>query len=161
MTNDERQIFGQNLLTLIRQRNWSIRQAAIALHYNRQDLSAITVGRKNFKLETAVKFAKFFNVSLFLLFSRQFRNSDYRNQFPFIETDYMNVIRTNFKNSCVSQASLPLDPTTTSHIMHGRRKNLTISTLIKLSSGKVEFLSELLKTNNDKLKEIKLQEDTE
>lgn len=159
--DDEKRVFGQNILTLINQRNWSIRHAAAELSYDRQDLSDITVGRKNFKLGTAVKFARYFNVSVFMLFSRQFDNRDYRICFPFVDTDYMSVIRANFQTGSVLQAAVPLDPTTTSHIMKGRRKNLTINTLSKFLIGEAATLSELLKTDQDRLIEKQLLEDAE
>ena len=96
-----------------------------------------------------------------MLFSRQFANSDYRSQFPYVDADYMSVIQENVKASYITQASVPLDSTTTSHIMHGRRKNLTMETLSKLSNGETEFLSNLLKTDEDRRIETRLQEDTE
>lgn len=156
---DEKTIFGNNLLVLITQRNWTIQQAAIELGYNRNSLSQILVGSKNFRLETAIKFAKYFDISLFLLFSRLFKDNGYRTHFRFVDADYMDLIRKNFRTTSTKQSEVQLDPTTVSHIMHGKRSNLTINTLCQISSATSKPLAELLKTDLDKEKENYLKED--
>lgn len=67
---NEKEIFGHNIQILINQRNWSIQHAAKEIKYDRNKLSKILIGQQNFKLTTAIKFARFFNVSVFLLFDR-------------------------------------------------------------------------------------------
>lgn len=156
--NDSTIVFGNNLLTLINQKSWSIQYTAHQLKYGRNDLSCIINGTKNFRLCTAVRFAKFFNVSLFLMFSRQFDNTAYRSRFPFVDTDYMDVFRHNFQSQNVKQSVIELDSSTVSKIMRGYRNNLTIKTLYTISSDASIPLSELLKTTQDK--EIEFQEVT-
>lgn len=160
-TEDEKNIFGHNLQILINQRNWSIKQAAEEIGYDRNDLSKILVGSKNFTLETAIKFSRFFNISLFLLFCRLFNSEKYRTSFPFVDTQYMCVIRKNFQLLSAKQAAIDMDSSTVSHIMHGRRKNPTINTLYKIADGASVSLDELLKTEQDKQKEISLEEGEE
>ena len=84
---DDKNTFGQNLQALISQRNWTIQHAAKEIGYDRNDLSKILSGTKNFKLQTAIRFAHFFDISVFLLFSRLFDNKEYRIHFPFEEAE--------------------------------------------------------------------------
>ena len=148
---NEKEIFGHNIQILINQRNWSIQHAAKEIKYDRNKLSKILIGQQNFKLTTAIKFARFFNVSVFLLFDRVFENSQYRDHFPFIESDYMFVFRKNFKNTQLKQASIhPLDSAIVSHIISGHRNDITINTLHRFSQDSEIPLSELLKTETDK-----------
>ncbi len=160
-TEESSRVFGQNILSLIQKRNWSFQAAACELHYDREDLSKLTVGMKNFRLETAIRFARFFNVSLFLLFSRLFGEAKYQEAFVFVDADYMDVLRANFKGSAAKQADIDLDSTTMWQIMHGQRGNLTIRTLEKIAQGSKLPLSELLKTDQDKAIEAKIKEEIE
>ena len=148
---NEKEIFGHNIQILINQRNWSIQHAAKELEYDRNILSKILIGQQNFKLTTAIKFARYFNVSVFLLFDRVFENSQYRDHFPFIECDYMFVFRKNFKNTQFKQASIhSLDSAIVSHIISGHLNDITINTLCCFSQDSEIKLSELLKTETDK-----------
>lgn len=148
---NEKEIFGHNIQILINQRNWSIQHAAKELEYDRNILSKILISQQNFKLTTAIKFARYFNVSVFLLFDRVFENSQYRDHFPFIECDYMFVFRKNFKNTQFKQASIhSLDSAIVSHIISGHRNDVTINTLCCFSQDSEIELSELLKTETDK-----------
>lgn len=148
--NDERRIFGRNLYTLIQKRNWSMRRAADEIGYGRNDFSGIINGTKNFQLKTAVKIAKFFDVSLFLMFSRQFDVKEYRERFLFIETDYMNVFVENFNRKSLKRSRVELDAATLSKILNGKYKNPTIKTLETICLDNGVVLSELLKTSQDK-----------
>ncbi len=56
---NEKEIFGHNIQILINQRNWSIQHAAKEIKYDRNKLSKILIGQQNFKLTTAIKFARF------------------------------------------------------------------------------------------------------
>lgn len=153
-------LFGKNLVVLIRQRNWTIKKAAEEIGYFRNDLSAILSGNKNFQLRTAVKIAKYFDVSVFLMFDRLFDDADYRKNFPFVDADYMDMIRKNFSNSTTKQSNIDLDPTTVSHLIKGRRNNPTVNTLSKIAEGSGTTVSALLKTIQDKQIEKKLKEDS-
>lgn len=126
---DEKSIVGRNLQILINQKNWSIKQAAKELNYDRINLSKMLSGSQNFRIKTLVKFAHFFDVPVFLLFNRLFEDEQYRKDFSFVDEDYMYVFRVNFKATSVKQSLIDLDSTTVSHIINGRRNNPTISTL--------------------------------
>lgn len=160
-TGDENRIFAENLDILLRQRGWSNQDAAEELHYDRNLLSSILSGNQNFRLETAVKFARYFKAPLFLMFSRNFKISEYREDYSFVETDYMEVLRNNFRALHVKQADVAIDSSTMCHIMKGRRKNLTINTLRKIAVGASVPLSELLKTRQDREIEEKRKEAAE
>lgn len=152
-TSSEKEIFGNNIQILINQRNWTIQHAANELKYDRNKLSKILTGSQNFELRTVIKFARFFNISVFLLFSRLFENEQYRILFPFIESDYMSVFRKNFESSSLKQSDINLDSTTVSHIICGRRNNPTIDTLQHFTENSNTILSELFKTETDKFTE--------
>ena len=62
---DEKSIVGRNLQILINQKNWSIKQAAKELNYDRMNLSKMLSGSQNFRIKTLVKFAHF---SMYLYF---------------------------------------------------------------------------------------------
>lgn len=62
---DEKSIVGRNLQILINQKNWSIKQAAKELNYDRMNLSKMLSGSQNFRIKTLVKFAHFFDVPVF------------------------------------------------------------------------------------------------
>lgn len=155
---DEKSIVGRNLQILINQKNWSIKQAAKELNYDRMKLSKMLSGSQNFRIKTLVKFAHFFDVSVFLLFNRLFENEQYRQDFSFVDEDYMHVFRENFKATSIKQSLISLDPTTVSHIMNGHRNNPTINTLHQFAEDSNTSLSELLKTEIDK-KIIKQKEE--
>ena len=142
---DEKSIVGRNLQILINQKNWSIKQAAKELNYDRINLS------QNFRIKTLVKFAHFFDVPVFLLFNRLFEDEQYRKDFSFVDEDYMHVFRVNFKATSVKQSLIDLDSTTVSHIINGRRNNPTISTLHQFAEYSNTSLSELFKTEIDKI----------
>ena len=137
---DEKSIVGRNLQILINQKNWSIKQAAKELNYDRMNLSKMLSGSQNFRIKTLVKFAHFFDVPVFLLFNRLF-----------VDEDYMHVFRVNFKATSVKQSLIALDSTTVSHIINGRRNNPTISTLHQFAEYSNTSLSELFKTEIDKI----------
>ena len=82
---DEKSIVGRNLQILINQKNWSIKQAAKELNYDRINLSKMLSGSQNFRIKTLVKFAHFFDVPVFLLFNRLFEDEQYRKDFSFVE----------------------------------------------------------------------------
>lgn len=147
---NERNIVGQNLQVLINKRNWTIKHAAEELNYDRIKLSKILSGTHNFKLQTMVKFARYFDISVFLLFDRLFENEDYRNKFSFVDTNYINVFTKNFKSKKIKQSTITLDPATISHIMNGHQGNPTINTLLHIAEDSKTSLSELLKTDSDK-----------
>ena len=157
--NFDRQTFGSNVSYLIDQMGWSVQYTTNQIGYNRMDLSAVLTGRKNFKLSTIIKIAQFFNVSVFLLFSRLFNEPSYQKSFPFVDTDYMQVIQENFRSYSAKQANVALDATTVSHILHGRRTNITISTLEQLAAGAGLSVSDLLKTAQDTAREKSIKED--
>lgn len=155
---DEKSIVGRNLQILINQKNWSIKQAAKELNYDRMNLSKMLSGSQNFRIKTLVKFAHFFDVPVFLLFNRLFEDEQYRKNFSFVDEDYMHVFRVNFKATSVKQSLIALDSTTVSHIINGRRNNPTISTLHQFAEYSNTSLSELFKTEIDKII-IKQKED--
>lgn len=148
---DEKSIVGRNLQILINQKNWSIKQAAKELNYDRINLSKMLSGSQNFRIKTLVKFAHFFDVPVFLLFNRLFEDEQYRKDFSFVDEDYMHVFRVNFKATSVKQSLIDLDSTTVSHIINGRRNNPTISTLHQFAEYSNTSLSELFKTEIDKI----------
>ena len=96
---DEKSIVGRNLQILINQKNWSIKQAAKELNYDRINLSKMLSGSQNFRIKTLID----------------------------------------------------LDSTTVSHIINGRRNNPTISTLHQFAEYSNTSLSELFKTEIDKI----------
>ena len=49
---DEKSIVGRNLQILINQKNWSIKQAAKELNYDRINLSKMLSGSQNFRIKT-------------------------------------------------------------------------------------------------------------
>lgn len=149
-TPDEKSIVGRNLEILINQKNWTIKHAAQELNYNRIGLSKMLSGSQNFRLQTLIKFARFFDVSLFLFFNRFFEDERYRRHFSFIETEYMNIFRENFKIASIKQSSIELDSTTVSHLMHGRRNNPTINTLHQIAVDSKIPLFKFLMTETDK-----------
>lgn len=51
---DEKSIVGRNLQILINQKNWSIKQAAKELNYDRINLSKMLSGSQNFRIKTLV-----------------------------------------------------------------------------------------------------------
>lgn len=105
---DEKSIVGRNLQILINQKNWSIKQAAKELNYDRINLSKMLSGSQNFRIKTLVKFAHFFDVPVFLLFNRLFEDEQYRKDFSFVDEDYMHVFRVNFKATSVKQSLIDL-----------------------------------------------------
>lgn len=155
---DEKSIVGRNLQILINQKNWSITQAAKELNYDRIKLSKMLSGSQNFRIITLIKIARFFDVSVFLLFNRLFESEQYRKDFSFVDEDYMHVFRKNFKAASIKQSLINLDSTTVSHIMNGRRNNPTINTLHQFAEDSNTSLSELLKTETDR-KIIKQKEE--
>ena len=106
---------------------------------------------KTFRIKTLVKFAHFFDVTCILLFNRLFEDEQYRKNFSFVDEDYMHVFRVNFKATSVKQSLIALDSTTVSHIINGRRNNPTISTLHQFAEYSNTSLSELFKTEIDKI----------
>lgn len=105
---DEKSIVGRNLQILINQKNWSIKQAAKELNYDRMNLSKMLSGSQNFRIKTLVEFAHFFDVPVFLLFNRLFEDEQYRKNFSFVDEDYMHVFRVNFKATSVKQSLIAL-----------------------------------------------------
>lgn len=160
-TLDAKGLFGRNIGLLINQKNWTIKKAAEELDYPRNDLSAIMSGKKNFRLGTAVKIAKYFDISVYLLFDRLFETAEYRKKFPFVDTNYNDVIRENFSRSSSRQSAVDLDATTVSHLMNGRRNNPTINTFCKIAGGANLTVSALLKTDADQKTEEILRRDSE
>ena len=154
----EKAVFGKNVNMLIQQNDWSFQRAADEIRCSRLILSRIVDGRQNFRLETAVKIARRFDISVFLMFSRLFENPEYQNAFHFVETNHMAVIRANFKAKRIKQSDVALDATTVAHLMGGRRSNPTIHTMCTLAEGVQLPLSELLKTTQDRVIEKELQE---
>lgn len=65
---NEKMLFGKNVDKLINQRYQTVKQAAREIGYYRNDLTKVICGKKNFQLKTALKIAKYFNISVFLLF---------------------------------------------------------------------------------------------
>lgn len=153
--NEAMTIFGENLSILIGQRNWTVQYAARELEYGRNDLSAVINGAQNIQLKTVVRFARYFNTAVFLMFSRQFDNEEFRRKFPFVEADYMNVFCENFQRHSLQRSIIELDAATVSKILNGKYKNPTIKTLhiICLDSG--IQLSEMLKTIQERQVEEK------
>lgn len=153
--NEATRTFGENLLMLIQQNDWPVSRAAKELTYGRNDLGEVLKGTKNLKLGTAVRFARILNVAPFLMFSRQFRNEEYRKAFAFEEVDYMEVFCENFRDCHVKRSAVELDSAIISKIMCGRYKNPTIKTLWTIAADASIPLSELLKTERDKQIESK------
>ena len=159
LTHSELKIFKQNVIFLV-EKNYQVTYAAAkAIGCDRGDFSKLLYREKNFRLETLIKIAKTFNVSVFLLFSRLFDDPQYRDSFPFVDADYMSIIRTNFHAQSIPQSHIALDSTTVSHIMNGRRSNVTIRTICKIAAGASMSISELLKTEEDKIREKQLKEE--
>lgn len=157
-------IFGANLASLIRASGKTIQECAKQIHYGRSDLSLVIRGKKNITLQTAAKIAQHFDLSLFLLFTRQFDQGElYRRNFPFIETNYLSVYRKNFITLKGSQSKVELDPSTCWKLLSsdGGHANPTVKTLCAIAAGANASLAELLKTNEDKRTEKKLKEATE
>ena len=152
--DDELKIFGENLFTLICQKNWTVKRAASELDYGRNDLSAIINGTKNFQLKTAVRFAERLNVSLSLMFSRQFDNEIYRTRFIYVDASYIDVFCENLRAYSFKRTIIELDSSTMSKIMNGRYRNPTIKTLSVISSDVGIPLAELLKTTEEKERKI-------
>ena len=161
MQTEERIVFGKNIQTIMNQQGCTIQRVALDCGYDRESLSALLLGNKNFKLATAVKLARYFDVSIFLLFSRSFESQAHLKEFPFVEADYMEVLRRNFRNTAAKQAAVELDSPTVSQIMNGRRNNLTVDTLHLFAKGAARPLSELLITEADKTIERRLKEEEE
>lgn len=53
---DEQSIVGRNLQILINQKNWSIKQAAKELNYDRMNLSKMLSGSQNFIFKNLLNF---------------------------------------------------------------------------------------------------------
>lgn len=153
--NEATRTFGENLFMLIQQNDWPVSRAAEELAYGRNDLGEVIKETKNLKLGTAVRFARILNVAPFLMFSRQFRNEEYRKAFAFSEADYMEVFCKNFRDCHVKRSVVELDSATISKIMRGRYKNPTVKTLWTIAADASIPLSELLKTERDKQIESK------
>ena len=154
-------IFGQNLEKLILQHCQTRTKCAEDTRYSRSELSKLLYGQRNLTLQKALRFARHFNISLFLLFSRNFEIFEYRNKFPFVDKDYTSVIRQNFKDLNGKQSKVDLDPSTCSKLINGHRSNPTIKTLCRLALGANTSPAELLKTDEDKRIEKNLKEATE
>lgn len=159
MVVDYNSIFGVNLGKLIEQKKWSDQKAAEELGYSRKELSLVITGQQNFKMKTAVKFARYFNVSLHLFFTRVFDNDEYRAHFPFVEADYMSVLGQNFRDLSIKQASIDMDKSSLSQILNARRRSITIETATKLAEEAGVSLADLLMTVEDKEIKKKLEED--
>lgn len=144
---DVKNIFSKNLDILISQKNWTVKQAAGELKYYRNDLAKILSGKKNFQLNTAVRIAKYFDVSVFIMFDRLFEIDHAR--FHYVDVDYAEIIRINFKKSYARQSNVSLDATTVSHFMNRRRNNPTIKTVYAIAEGAGISVSDLLKTKQD------------
>lgn len=156
-STDDLKVFQQNLISLVEKNYQTTSTAAEAIRYDRGALSKLLYSQKNFKLETLLKIAKTFDVSVYLLFSRLF--AKYKDTFHYVEADYMEIIRTNFYAQSRPQSYIQLDPTTVSHILNGRRKNITIKTISKIAAGASISISDLLKTQQDVILEKKLLEE--
>ena len=94
---NEKMLFGKNVDKLINQRYQTVKQAAREIGYYRNDLTKVICGKKNFQLKTALKIAKYFNISVFLLFDRLFDVAEYRTKFHYVDEEYDEVIRVNFR----------------------------------------------------------------
>ena len=64
---DEKSIVGRNLQILINQKNWSIKQAAKELNYDRMNLSKMLSGSQNFRIKTLVKLLIFRCTCIFII----------------------------------------------------------------------------------------------
>lgn len=132
---NEKMLFGKNVDKLINQRYQTVKQAAREIGYYRNDLTKVICGKKNFQLKTALKIAKYFNISVFLLFDRLFDVAEYRTKFHYVDEEYDEVIRVNFRESNARQSDIRIDPTTVSHFMRGHRNNPTIKTICEIADG--------------------------
>ena len=149
--NNEHSILGENIRTLMNENNLTLEKLASAIKYNRRGLSAASLGKQNLQLNTLVKIAEYFDLSLYILCDRNFKNPQYRKAFHYVgNVNYIDLIRTNFRNSKTKQSMVALDSTTVSHIMNGRRNNITINTIVKFAEAAGVNLSELFITDQDR-----------
>lgn len=155
---NEKMLFGKNVDKLINQRYQTVKQAAREIGYYRNDLTKVICGKKNFQLKTALKIAKYFNISVFLLFDRLFDVAEYRTKFHYVDEEYDEVIRVNFRELNARQSDIRIDPTTVSHFMRGHRNNPTIKTICEIADGANLSVSDLLKTVQDKELDKRIKE---
>ena len=106
---------------------------------------------KTLGLKTLVKFAHFSMYLYFYYLIDCLKMNNIGRIFSFVDEDYMHVFRVNFKATSVKQSLIALDSTTVSHIINGRRNNPTISTLHQFAEYSNTSLSELFKTEIDKI----------
>ena len=66
--------------------------------------------------------------------------------FHYVDEEYDEVIRVNFRESNARQSDIRIDPTTVSHFMRGHRNNPTIKTICEIADGANLSVSDLLKT---------------
>ena len=147
------EILGNNVNDLINSKNYTLSKIAQKLNYNRAGLSQLTgcgSNHSNCQLKTIVNIARFFNISVFLLVSRLYKDELYRNHFTFVEENYSKIFRDNLIELDISPRLVHLDPTTVSHILHGRRTNFTLATMCEFSRASSTPLYQLLMTDIDK-----------
>lgn len=91
-------------------------------------------------------------------FDRLFDVAEYRTKFHYVDEEYDEVIRVNFRESNARQSDIRIDPTTVSHFMRGHRNNPTIKTICEIADGANLSVSDLLKTVQDKELDKRIKE---
>ena len=92
------------------------------------------------------------------IFDRLFDVAEYRTKFHYVDEEYDEVIRVNFRESNARQSDIRIDPTTVSHFMRGHRNNPTIKTICEIADGANLSVSDLLKTVQDKELDKRIKE---
>lgn len=82
----------------------------------------------------------------------------HRTKFHYVDEEYDEVIRVNFRESNARQSDIRIDPTTVSHFMRGHRNNPTIKTICEIADGANLSVSDLLKTVQDKELDKRIKE---
>lgn len=140
-------ILGQNLKKARDYHQYSIKEVAGLVSYDRHCLSSLERGEKSVKINTVIKLAKALDVSLPGLFSRNFHIQKQKEYScfsgAFMPDQYMIVYVENLKNilnktnhfqySIYSTSGI--DASIISKIITGKYENPTVSTLTKIANS--------------------------
>lgn len=148
----EQLIFGQNLQFLTQKENINDGELARRLKYDKNAISAIFLGNKNLTITTIDKIAKYFEVPVYSMFLRNFR--DDFNTFKAI--GYSNktweILQNNLKifigkDGIISATKINFDSGYISRLCSGKYKNVRVETILRLSKEIKIAFPDLLQEN--------------
>lgn len=126
-------VFGRNVQFLLERNHLSNIEFEKQTGYSRNDLPALLNGSMNFKLSTAIKIARFFDIYLPSLFHRSFLDDNRQRNKGFEDKDYYKIFRLNIldlrSRGYFGQSDVSMDPATLSRFINGKVQDPKIYTL--------------------------------